>query len=433
MSKAAYRAGILHFLDDPDQHKDSWEYYEDGILLVEDGHVAACGPADDLLPKLAPAIEVTHFPDSLLVPGFIDTHIHYPQTEMIAAYGEHLLEWLNTYTFPTETQFADQEYAEKVAEFFLDQLLANGTTTALVFGTSHPQSVEAFFSACEARKLRMIAGKVMMDQNAPDSLLDTADSSYADSKALIEKWHNRGRLRYAVTPRFAATSSSEQLQRAGQLLREHPGVYLHTHLSENTDEIELVKSIHRDCDHYLGSYDKAGLLGKRSVFAHCIHLEDEEWQRMAETGSAIAFCPSSNLFLGSGLFNLRRAVEKGIPIGLGTDIGAGTSFSALRTLADAYKVQKLQGHKLSPLKSFYLATLGGARCLDLDDLIGNFEHGKEADFTVIDKHASELLRFRMGNCDSLEEELFVLTTMADDRCISGTWSAGVQRYANPNA
>ncbi len=422
----AHRASVLHFLDDPDSAGDeeSYQYFDDGLLLVDAGHIVELGSAQDLLPGLAADIEVQEYADALIVPGFVDTHVHYPQMDMVAAYGEQLLEWLETYTYPTELDFADADHAAEVAERFLDQLLCCGTTTALVFGTVHPQSVDAFFEACEQRLLRMITGKVLMDRHAPDELCDTAESGYAESKALIEKWHNRGRLRYAITPRFAATSSEQQLALAGQLLAEHPGVYLHTHLSENPAEVAWVKELYPQCKHYLDTYDQAGLLGRRSVFAHGLHLEDDEWRRLAETRSNISFCPASNLFLGSGLFNLKRAVAEGITVGLGTDVGAGTTFSILETLADAYKVEQLNDYKLTPFKSFYLATLGGARSLDCEDLIGNFLPGKEADFLVLDKSATTLLTNRMKRCRDLAEQMFVLAMLGDDRCIAHTYVAG---------
>ncbi len=422
----AFRGSILHFVDDPDRvpEQESYRDFEDGILLVDDGAVSAVGPADELITTLPSDTTMTNCPNSLIMPGFVDTHIHYPQTEMIAAYGEKLLQWLDTYTFPVESKFSDPVYAREISDRFLDELLRCGTTTALVFGSVHKESIEAFFEACEQRNLRMIAGKVMMDRNAPDYLVDTAESAYQDSKALIEKWHDRGRLRYAVTPRFSPTSTPEQLLKAGQLMEEHPGVYLHTHMSENADEVVWVEELFPECDHYLHTYDAAGLLGRRSVFAHCIHLNDAEWDRLSETGSNIAFCPTSNLFLGSGLFNLKRAVEKNIGVGLGTDVGGGTSFSILQTIAEAYKVQQLRGEKLTPFKAFYLATLGGARVLDMDDLIGNFEPGKEADFIIMDMAPTPLLEFRLANCKSLMETLFVLAMLGDDRSIAATYSAG---------
>ncbi|MEH6570185.1 MAG: guanine deaminase [Halioglobus sp.] len=422
----AFRASVLHFIGDPDKvgEEDSYQYFEDGMLVVDNGKVVAAGYAEDLIPYLQRGTEITDYTNSLLMPGFVDTHIHYPQTEMVAAYGEQLLEWLNTYTFPVESKFSNPAYAREIAERFLNELLRCGTTTALVFGTVHKESVDAFFQACEERNLRMIAGKVMMDRNAPDYLVDTPQSSYEDSKALIEKWHDKGRLRYAVTPRFAPTSTPEQLAKAGQLLKEHPGVYLHTHMSESANEVVWVEELFPECDHYLHTYDDAGLLGRRSVFAHCIHLNDEEWDRLEETQSNIAFCPTSNLFLGSGLFNLKRAVEQNIGVGLGTDIGGGTSFSILQTLGEAYKVQQLRGEKLTPFKAFYLATLGGARALDMEDLIGNFKAGKEADFIILDKASTPILEFRLQQCKSLMETLFVLAIMGDDRSITATYSAG---------
>ena len=424
----AYRASILHFLADPDEVplEQAYQYFEDGVLLVEDGHVAGLGEAQSMLAELPEDVELHNYGNSLIVPGFIDTHIHYPQTEMIAAYGEQLLEWLETYTFPVEAQFADPEYARGIADRFLDELLRAGTTTALVFGTVHKASVDSFFSACEERNLRMIAGKVLMDRNAPDYLVDTPESGYQDSKALIEKWHNRGRARYAITPRFSPTSTPEQLAKAGQLLAENPGVYLHTHMSENLSEVSWVKELFPDCEGYLDTYDQAGLLGRRSVFAHCIHLEDKEWARMSETHSNIAFCPTSNLFLGSGLFHLSRAVKQKIRVGLGTDVGGGTSFSILQTLNEAYKVLQMRGEKLSPFKGFYLATLGSAECLDLADVIGNFESGKEADFIVLDKACTPLMEFRQQHCKDLFEQLFVFSMLGDDRAIQATYAAGAR-------
>lgn len=420
----------MHFLSDPDKTANNpcYEYFSDGLLVINDGVVESLSDASQAISTLDPKIEVIEHKNSLILPGFVDTHIHYPQTEIIAAYGEQLLQWLNKYTFPTERKFEDKTYARNIADKFLNELLRAGTTTALVFGTVHKQSVEAFFEACEKRNLRMIAGKVMMDRNAPDYLTDCPQSSYDDSKSLIQKWHNRGRLRYAVTPRFAPTSTSEQLHKAGQLLKEFPDVYMHTHLSENLDEIEWVKELFPDCDHYLDTYDRAGLLGRRSIFAHCIHLNDDEWQRISDSQSGIAFCPTSNLFLGSGLFNLKRAVKNDINVGMGTDVGGGTSFSILQTLNEAYKVLQLRGQTVSILKMFYLATLGGAETLDLSDKIGNFSIGKEADFVVLDKSATPLMDLRLNEHNDLLEQLFVFGMLGDDRTIKQTWSAGVLRH-----
>ncbi|MBR9883150.1 MAG: guanine deaminase [Oceanospirillales bacterium] len=426
----AYRAAILDSLGDPAELglENSYRYFEDGILVVENGRISALGHAPEIMKGLKSGTKIHHYEDALITPGFIDTHIHYPQTGMIASYGEQLLDWLENYTFPAEQQFADPAHAEQVSEIFLNELLRNGTTTALVFGTVHPQSVDAFFSSAEKRNLRMIAGKVLMDRNAPEALTDTPESGYRDSKALIERWHGKGRLHYAVTPRFAPTSSPEQLATAGQLLREHEGLYLHTHLSENRNEIAWVKELFPEQNGYLDVYDHHNLLGQRSVFAHGVHLCDEECQRLAETDSAIAFCPTSNLFLGSGLFNLPQAEQHKIKVGLGTDVGAGTSFSMLQTLNEAYKVMQLQGKKLHPFKSFYLATLGAARALELDQQVGTLEPGSEADFVVLDYNATPLMSYRMQQAKDLEERLFVLMTLGDDRAIKQTYAMGEAVY-----
>ena len=426
LTRKAYRAAILHSLDDPALVgvQASYEYFADGVLVVEDGRISALGAASEVVPTLSDDVKVTHYPDALITPGFIDTHIHFPQTGMVGSYGEQLLDWLNEYTFPCEGQFADKAHADEVAGIFLKELLRNGTTTALVFGSVHPESVDALFEAAQALDLRLIAGKVMMDRNAPDYLTDTAQSSYAQSKALIERWHGKGRLHYAVTPRFAPTSSEAQLTLAGQLLREYPDVYLQTHLSENLQEIEWVKALFPERGNYLDVYDHYQLLGERSVFAHGVHLCDAECKRLAETGSAIAFCPTSNLFLGSGLFNLPQAERFKVNVGLGTDVGAGTSFSLLHTLNEAYKVMQLQGEKLNPFKSLYLATLGGARALRLEDRVGTLQPGTDADFVVLDYHATPLLSYRIAQAKTFEEVLFVLMTLGDDRAVLQTYAAG---------
>jgi guanine deaminase len=420
---------LLHFLDDPrNRASQPYEYFSDGALLVDDGLVAAVGAFDRVAPQAGDDTPVRHHRDAMLLPGFIDTHTHYPQLDIVAAHGEQLLEWLQRYVFPTEAHFGDYTHAREVAERFLRELLRNGTTTALVFGTVHPESVDAFFDAAQELEMRMIAGKVLMDRNAPAWICDTAESGYRDSRRLIERWHGRGRASYAVTPRFAPTSSERQLALAGDLLREYPDVYLHTHMSENLNEVAWVQELFPHTEHYLHSYDEAGLLGRRSIFAHCVHLGDDEWQRMAATGCGAAFCPGSNLFLGSGLFPLQRAREHGVRVGLGTDIGAGTSFSLLDTIGEAYKVQQLLGESLSPLTGLYLATLGGARLLDLEDRIGNFLPGKEADFLVLDLAATPFLARRLARCEDLAEKLFVLSVLGDDRCIRETWILGRLRH-----
>ncbi|MCU4407295.1 guanine deaminase [Acinetobacter junii] len=403
-------------------------YIEDGVLITEQGKIRWFGPWDAAQDHLPTDVEIQHYPEHLIIPGMIDTHIHFPQTEMVGAYGEQLLSWLNTYTFPTEIQFKDKAYAQEIAKFFVNELLKNGTTTALVFCTVHPESVDALFEAAEQHQMRLIAGKVMMDRHAPEALCDSAESAYVDSKELIQKWHGQGRALYAITPRFAPTSTPEQLERAGQLKAEFPDVYVHTHLSENKDEIAWVKDLFPHQNGYLDVYHHYGLTGQRSVFAHCVHLEDTEWKCMHDTNSAIAFCPTSNLFLGSGLFPLKQTWDQQVKVGLGTDIGAGTSFSLLQTVNQAYKVQQLQGDKLSAYESLYHATLGGAKALDLDDKLGNFTVGKEADFVVLDLKATALQQLRQSRAKSIEDSLFALFTMGDDRNIEATYIYGQKAY-----
>ena len=422
---AAVRGEIVHFLADPAADPRALEHFADGVLIVRDGHVAECGPATALLAKLPAGTPLADHRGKLILPGFVDTHVHYPQTDIIASHGEQLLEWLEKYTFPAERRFADPAHAAEVAGFFCDELLRNGTTTAAAFATVHPASVEALFEAAQQRRMRLITGKVLMDRNCPDFLRDTAETGYADSQALIERWHNRDRLLYAITPRFAPTSTPAQMALAGRLFREHPGVFLQSHLAENRAEVAWVAQLHPEARSYLDVYERAGQLGMRAVFAHCLWLDDTDRLRMAERGAAMSFCPTSNLFLGSGLFDLRRARALGVRVGLGTDVGGGTSLSMLQTLNEAYKVLQLGGQSLSAASGFYLATLGGAHSLYLDDRIGNFAPGKEADFVVLDPRATPLLARRSAACTTLEERLFVLMMLGDDRAVAATYVMGV--------
>jgi guanine deaminase len=428
---SAVRGEIVHFLADPAHHAHALEHFADGVLVVRDGHVAECGPAAELLPRLPAGTPLADHRGRLILPGFVDTHVHYPQTDIIASHGEQLLEWLEKYTFPAEQRFADPAHAAEVAGFFCDELLRNGTTTAAAFATVHPASVDALFEAAQARRMRMITGKVLMDRNCPDFLRDSAETGYAASKALIERWHDRGRLLYAVTPRFAPTSTPAQMRLAGQLFREHPGVFLQSHLAENRAEVAWVAQLHPEARSYLDVYAHAGQLGMRAVFAHCLWLDDADRRRMAEAGAAMSFCPTSNLFLGSGLFDLRRAHELGVRVGLGTDVGGGTSFSMLQTLNEAYKVLQLGGQSLSAAVAFHLATLGGAHSLYLDDRIGNFMPGKEADFVVLDPRATPLLARRSAACATLEERLFALMMLGDDRAVAATHVMGTPAWRRP--
>jgi guanine deaminase len=419
---------IAACVDQPQQLEQQLRHIPDGLLLLDEGRIVWFGPWQQGEPLLPPGFEVTHYQDKLIVPGFIDTHIHYPQTEMIGAYGDQLLAWLKHYTFPTESQFCCEQHSGKMSAFFLQQLLSNGTTTALVFGTVHPQSVEALFSQATALNMRLIAGKAMMDRNAPDELLETPEQSYSQTRELIERWHGKQRLSYAITPRFAPTCTPALLAQVQRLREEFPDTYLHTHLSENLEEVTWVKELFPDNLSYLDVYHQYGLTGQRSVFAHCLHLEEQEWDCLCHTGSAIAFCPTSNLFLGSGLFNLQKAWHKQVKLGIGTDVGAGTTFNMLQTLGEAYKVAQLQRYQLSACEAFYHATLGGARALSLDDKIGNFAIGKEADFVVLDPAVSPLQKLRHENSRELAEQLFVLMTLGDDRNVYRTYVDGKVVY-----
>lgn len=407
----------------PDDIAANARYLEDGLLTLRDGKVVSL-ESWQIAEGRVDHTRVTDLRGKLIVPGFIDTHIHYPQTEMIGAFGEQLLEWLNQYTFPVESQYHCPDHAAKMSAFFLHQLLSNGTTTALVFGTVHKQSVDSLFSAAQQLDMRLIAGKVMMDRNAPEYLTETPEESYQHTRELIERWHQRGRLSYALTPRFAPTSSPALLDKVRQLREEFPDVWMHTHLSENQQEIAWVKALFPERAGYLDVYHHHQLTGKRSVFAHCLHLEDQEWQCLHDTDSSIAFCPTSNLFLGSGLFNIKRCWQQGVRMGIGTDVGAGTTFNLLQTLGEAYKVGQLQQYKLSACEAFYHATLGGAHALDLDDVIGNFNPGKEADFVVLDPAVSPLQKLRNANSKDIWERLFVMMTLGDDRNIAQTWVSG---------
>ena len=422
----AVRGSILHFLDDPERScdEDAFEFYDDGLLVAEDGYITKAGNANELISELPKDLQITDCTGSLILPGFVDAHTHFVQSDIVGSYGRRLIDWLEEYAFPAERAFADPGHAREVAELFLRELLSNGTTTALILGSVHSGSVDAIFEAAQSRRMRVIAGKVMMDRNCPKDLRDTVASGYEESQALIERWHNRDRLQYAITPRFAPTSTDEQLAAAGRLAAEHADVFVQTHLAENEEEVAWVAELFPDSRSYLDVYDRHGLLRQRSVLAHGIWLSDKDLQRLAQTGAAIAHCPSCNLFMGSGLFDLDKTSTAGVRVAMGTDIGGGTTFSMLRVMHEAYKVSQLLGKNLSPLRAFYLATLGGAGALDLDDRIGNFLPGKEADFVVLDPQATPLLARRSAQSQTLAEKLFVMMMLGDDRAVAGTYVMG---------
>jgi guanine deaminase len=430
----AIRGPVLTFKGDPfkDGLENTMIYEPDAIVAFGDGHITHFGPADKIKPQLPADLPIKDYgPDSLISAGFLDSHVHFPQTTMIAAFGEQLLDWLNKYTFPTERKYADKAFASSVAEMFLDQCLKNGITTSCVYCTVFPQSVDALFEEAERLGMRIAAGKVLMNRNAPDYLLDTTKSGYDDSKALIKKWHGRNRLMYAITPRFAPTSTPDQLESAGALWKEHPDCYMQTHVSENKGEIAWVKELFPERKNYLDVYDHYHLCGPRAVFGHGIHLDDDEMQCMHRTGSAISHCPTSNFFLGSGFFNIERAMQKDRPIrvGLGTDLGAGTSFSILLTLNEAYKAAELNNYRLTAGHAYYLATRGTANAMYIDDKVGSIAPGMEADIVVLNMKSTPIIEYRMKFVKDIHEALFIQMTLGDDRAVRATYVAGELRHS----
>lgn len=420
MSLTGFRGEILSLAHDPAEAPDALRHDADGLLVVEEGRIVARGAFADLAPRFS-GLAVEQI-DGLIVPGFIDAHVHYPQLDRIASHGEQLLDWLERHIFPAEMAFADPAHAAVVAEAFLDELLRHGTTSALVFGTVHAASVDAFFAAAEARNLRMACGKVLMDLG-PESLADTLESARSETENLIRRWHGCGRLKYAVTPRFALTSSDEQMALAGDLLAEHPGVLMHTHLAENVREIAEVAARFPDAADYLDVYDSFGLVTDRAIFAHGIHLPDRSCARLAETGAGIAICPSSNFFLGSGMFDFAQAERHGVRIGLGSDIGAGTSLSLLHNGGLAYQAGLFNGYRLDPFRALWLATGGSARLLHIANDVGMLAEGQEADFVVLDDKAIPLMARRTAGAD-LAERLFAMQILGDDRVVRRTYVLG---------
>src|SRR6202167_1429722 len=422
----AIRGRLLSFVRAPTGAGDaqSYRYIADGIVLIGDGRIEQVGAAAELEARLSSGLAVDHYPDMLIMPGFIDPHIHYPQTQVIASYGAQLLEWLEKYTFVEEQKFADRTHAARNAEFFLDELFRNGTTTACAYCTAHPLSADALFAAAHKRNAGMIAGNAVMDRNGPPGLLAPAASAIADSRDLIKRWHGTGRQRYAVTPRFAITSTDAQLAELGGLVKEFPTVLLQTHLDENLNEIAAIKKLFPDDASYTAVYHRFGLLGPRSLMGHCIHMDDAEVALMREVQAVAVFCPTSNLFIGSGLFNYERLCAAGGRIALATDVGGGTSYSMLRTAAEAYKVMQLQGQNLPALSAFDLMTRGNAAALKLAGEIGAIAPGAYADLVVLDARATPAMAHRMEVARSLEDELFVLTTLGDDRVVQQTYIGG---------
>ncbi|MCF1470819.1 guanine deaminase [Agrobacterium vitis] len=429
MTKTLIRGRLLSFRSQPRDITDTASYLfeSDGAVLVENGLILASGAYDSVKAEAdAQTLEIDHRPH-LILPGFIDCHVHFPQMQVIGSYAANLLEWLNTYTFPEECRFVETAHAARIATHFFDEFLRQGTTTAVAYCSVHKTSADAFFAESARRGTRMIAGKVMMDRNAPQGLLDTPQSGYDETKELIESWHGRGRNLVAITPRFAITSTPEQMERTQALAHEFPDLHIQTHLSENREEIDFTASLYPESTDYTDIYARYGLLGRKTLFGHAIHLSEREADALAESGSVAVHCPTSNLFLGSGLFPLKAIQRRDMPVrvALATDIGGGTSYSMLRTLDEAYKIQQLLGERLNPLDSFYHMTLGNAEALSLADKIGTLDPGTEADLVVLNAHATPAMALKMEAVTSLTEELFLMQTLGDDRVVVETYVAGV--------
>ncbi len=419
------RGRILSFKYEPSSISDSesYVYFDDGFLLIENKKIVGVKAFDNLPEDWSTLDFIDHRPN-IIFPGFIDTHNHFPQLKVIASYGTQLMEWLAKYTFPEEAKFGDYKVAKQIAKQFLKTLINNGTTSTVSFCSVHRESAETLFMEAEKYDMCIVAGKVMMDRNAPNEVLDTPNSSYDHSKLLIDKWHKKKRARYAISPRFAITSTPEQLELAGALKAEFDDCYVQTHISENKNEIELTLSLFPERKNYLDIYIHHGLIGSKSLLGHAIHLDGYEKDQMCELQAVAVHCPTSNLFLGSGLFDLVDLKKRGVRTAVATDTGGGTSHSMLQTLAEAYKIQQLRENSLSPLEAFYWGSLGNACALGLNHEIGSFDIGRFADFIVINSRATELSAIRMKNCESLLEELFVIQTLGDDRFIESVYIAG---------
>lgn len=416
---------------DSDPQPEDWQTCvtidTEGGVLIEGGHITKVGKARDIEATHPQATVHRYRADHLICPGFVDAHVHYPQTAIIASWGKRLIDWLNAYTFPEEARLSDPAYAQTIAARYLDLTLAHGTTTVASYCTIHPHSVDALFEAAAARNQRVVAGKTCMDRNAPENLRDNAQSAYDDSKALIDRWHGRGRATYAITPRFSPTSTPEQLGALGALWTERPNCLMQTHLSEQTDEIAWVRTLYPGARDYLDTYEAHDLIGPRAVFGHAIHLTPREIDRLAESGAALVHCPTSNTFIGSGLFDMRGLGARGIPVGLATDTGGGSSFSMLRTMAAAYEIAQLRGAPLHASELIWRATAGSARSLHLQDRIGSLAAGMEADITVLDLASTPAIAQRAAAATDIWEHLFATIMMGDDRAIAQVWVAGQPR------
>ena len=413
---------VLSFHGDPFQGGPAAARHEShGAVLVEAGLIADVGPAATLTTRY-PAARLTDYGNALISAGFIDAHVHYPQTAIIASWGKRLIDWLNQYTFPEEMRFGDPAYAADVAERYLSLALAHGTTSMCTYATTHPTSVDAFFAAARLHGLRAFAGKTCMDRNAPPGLCDTPRSAYDDSKRLLQRWHGKDRLSYVITPRFSPTSTQEQLHALGALWAEYPDCLMQTHLSEQVDEVAWVRDLHPQSRDYLDTYEAQGLLRQGAVFGHAIHLTQREKDRLKEAGAALVHCPTSNTFIGSGLFDMTLA--RSLRVGLATDTGGGSSFSMLRTMAAAYEVAQLRGQALHPSHLWWLATVGSARALRAEHQIGNIAKGMEADLTVINLASTQAIEQAAARAEDIWQAIFPTIMLGDDRAIKAVWING---------
>ena len=416
---------VLSFTENPFHYglTDSVNIAENTAVLIDRNKIKEIGSPNQLIAS-APDAEVYNFQEKLLMSGFIDAHAHYPQTPIIASWGKRLIDWLNTYTFPEEEKYGNSKYAEKIAELYLNFLISNGTTSVSTYCTIHPESVDAIFSTALRRNMCVVAGKNAMDRNAPKALLDTPQSAYDESKKLIHKWHRTGRLRYAITPRFSPTSSPEQLSMLGELWAEYPDCLMQTHLSEQVDEIEWVKSLFPNSRDYLDTYEQFGLLGANAIFGHAIHLKKREIDRLRDVGAGVVHCPTSNTFIGSGLFDMEHIQKQKIPVGLATDTGGGSSFSMLRTMASCYEIAQLRNNALHPAQLLWLATMGSAKALHVEKEIGNLKVGYIADVIAIDLKSTDVITQRADLAIDIWEAIFPTLMMGDDRAIAATFIAG---------
>ncbi len=433
MTMLLLRGRLLSFKRAPLSIDDtaSYLYIEDGGLLVSEGKIAAIGEYADVRAKAPEGVEEKDHRPHLIVPGLIDMHLHFPQMQVIGSYAANLLEWLNTYTFPEECRFVESAHAQRIATHFYDELIRHGTTTAVAYCSVHKTSADAFFAEALKRNMLMVGGKVMMDRNAPQGLLDTPELGYDETRQVIADWHGKGRNHVAITPRFAITSTPKQMEAAQALAQEFPDLFIQTHLSENLDEIKYTCELYPEAIDYTDIYVRYGLMGKKTLLGHAIHLSDREADVLSETGAVAVHCPTSNLFIGSGLFPMKKLQrrEKPVRIAVATDIGGGSSYSMLRTMDEAYKIQQMLGERLNPLESWYLMTRGNAEALSMVDRIGTLDAGTDADITVLNASSTPAMTLKMEVVTSLTEELFLMLTMGDDRTVVETYVSGTAQKA----